>query len=135
MVAATSDGPLVKGDRLKGHYYCSQGRTELTLVIEDARADEIDAVFEFAFAGSATHKAAAGSYRMHGNLDRKSGALRLVAGDWIDQPEGHGTVDLSGVVATTGTQQSYKGSVIAPDRGSSCSTFLVTKGPPRIRGD
>lgn len=127
MAAATRDGPLASGDRLTGHYTCSQGRTELTLVIEEVRGDEVFAVFDFNYRGGTSgHAPAAGRYRMHGTLDRQSGELPLEADEWIDQPSGYVTVDLEGTLTTAGGTQTYKGRVKAP-RGSTCSTFYVTR--------
>ncbi|MBS2016450.1 MAG: hypothetical protein JST00_26430 [Deltaproteobacteria bacterium] len=123
-----SDGPLSRGDRLTGHYFCIQGRTELTLVIEDARGDEIEAIFEFVYRGGTPgHAPAEGSYRMHGTLDRRTGKLALEAGDWIAQPQNYATVDLEGTLSTdpSGTQ-TYRGRV-KPPGGVGCSTFHVTR--------
>lgn len=127
-IAATAgEGPLAAGDRLTGHYVCTQGRTDLTIAVEDVRGDDVFVVFEFAYDGRTPgHAAAAGSYRMHGRLDRRSGKLDLTADEWIDRPGGYVTVDLRGTLTTEGNTQTYKGAVKS-SLGSGCSTFHVSR--------
>jgi len=128
LAPAAGDAPFAAGDRLTGSYTCTQGRTELTLVIEDVRGDDVSVVFEFAYRGATPgHAAASGRYRMQGTLDRKTGKLDLEAGDWIEQPNGYVTVDLEGTIATDASGlQTYKGRVIPPP-GGGCTTFHVTR--------
>ena len=123
-LAANADGPLDRGDRLKGQYFCAQGRTELTLVIEDLDGDEVAAIFEFDYpGGGGTSAPASGSYRMHGSFDANSHALRLDGDRWIEQPDGYVMVGLVGTV-------SKSGSITGTVKGPGCSTFYVS-GPRR----
>lgn len=127
LAGATSDVPLASGDRFTGSYVCSQGRTELTLVIDDVRGDDVSVVFDFAYRGGTPgHAPASGRYRMHGTVDRRTGKLDLEAGEWIDQPNGYVTVDMEGTITTDRSGlQTYKGRILAT--GSSCTTFHVTR--------
>ena len=115
----TADAPFDRGDRFAGHYVCAQGRTELTLVIEDLDGTEVSAIFEFDYpGGGGTHAPASGSYRMHGSIDPRSGAVRLDPDRWIEQPDGYVMVGLVGQVSRTG---SISGTV----KGPGCSTFFL----------
>jgi hypothetical protein len=125
---ATSDTPFVRGDRYRGHYWCAQGRTELTLVIEDtddADGNGLEVIFEFDFPGSALYPAAVGSYRMRGTWDPRVRSLRLKGERWIDQPGGYLMVDLAGTVSASGA---ISGRVTGAPQ---CSTFTVTPDGPR----
>jgi hypothetical protein len=116
--------PFAPGDRYSGHYHCAQGRTEVTLVIEGVSDDAVDALFEFAFPGSATFDPAEGTYRMRGTFDPRQKALRLAGERWVDQPEGYTMSDLSGTVTRTGAIEGRL-------HGPGCTSFLVT--PERQR--
>jgi hypothetical protein len=122
---ASIGGPFERGDRLAGHYVCAQGRTELTLVIEDLEGSDVAAIFEFEYAGGGgAHAPASGSFRMHGSFDAATRALRLDGDRWLEQPDGYAMVSLVGTVATSG---SIEGTV----KGSGCSTFYVAA--PRVK--
>jgi hypothetical protein len=116
-----STGPFERGDRFKGHYFCAQGRTELTLVFEETDEDALNVVFEFHFPGSTTHPAADGSYRMHGAYDAKSRQLRLKGEQWIDRPTDYVMVDLAGTVNASGA---INGTLTGAPQ---CTAFSVTR--------
>jgi len=124
----TADAPFDRGDRFAGHYVCAQGRTELTLVIEDLDGTEVSAIFEFDYpGGGGTHAPASGSYRMHGSVDPRSGVVHLDPERWIEQPDGYVMVGLVGQVSRTG---SISGAV----KGPGCSTFYLdapARGPSK----
>ena len=124
----TADAPFDRGDRFAGHYVCAQGRTELTLVIEDLDGTEVSAIFEFDYpGGGGTHAPASGSYRMHGSFDPRSGAVHLDPDRWVEQPDGYVMVGLVGQVSRTG---SISGTV----KGPGCSTFYLdapARGAPK----
>lgn len=119
---ASTDAPFERGDRLTGHYVCAQGRTELTLVIEDVDGDEVGALFEFDYPGGGGANApASGSFRMRGSIDPASRAVRLEADRWIEQPDGYAMVGLVGSVSKSG---SMAGTV----KGPGCTSFYL-EGP------
>ena len=123
--APLADAPFDRGDRLGGHYVCAQGRTELTLVIEDLEGNDVSAIFEFDYpGGGGTHTPASGSFRMHGSFDSRTRALRLDGDRWIEQPDGYVMVGLVGTVSKSGT---IDGIV----KGPGCSTFYLDA--PRSR--
>ncbi len=132
MRAASSDAPFDRGDRLRGHYWCAQGRTELTLVIEDVQGEDVSAIFEFDYVGGGpgggTHDPASGSFRVHGAFDASAGTLRLDGDRWIDHPDGYMMVGLVGKVAKTG---SISGTV----KGPGCTTFYLDGGKRRKTAD
>jgi hypothetical protein len=123
---AASHAPFERGDRLSGHYVCAQGRTELTLVIEDLDGDDVSALFEFDYpGGGGSHAPAAGSFRMRGSVDHDSRALRLDGETWVERPEGYAMVGLVGTV-------SKSGSIAGTVKGPGCSTFYLD-GPRRAK--
>jgi len=125
VTTANGATPFVRGDRLSGHYMCSQGRTELTLVVEDVEGDDLSAIFEFDYpGGGGTSTPAGGSFRMHGSFDARSRALRLDGDRWLEQPDGYVMVGLVGTVSTSG---SISGTV----KGPGCTTFYLAG--PRAR--
>jgi hypothetical protein len=120
------EAPFERGDRLSGHYVCAQGRTELTLVIEDVRGEDVGALFEFDYpGGGGAHTPASGSFRMRGSVDAGSRALRLDGDRWVEQPDGYVMVGLEGKVSRSGA---VEGTV----RGPGCSTFFLD-GPKRAK--
>ena len=117
--ARRGDAPFERGDRFSGHYVCAQGRTELTLVIEDLVGTDVSAIFEFDYpGGGGSHAPASGSFRMHGSIDPGSGAMHLDGDRWIEQPDGYAMVSLLGTVSKTG---SISGTV----KGPGCSSFFL----------
>lgn len=114
----SSDVPWKRGQRLKGFYYCAQGKTNITLEIRDISGDDFDAVAEFAFPGGSRHPPARGAWRIRGSFEPSKRTVRLEADAWIDQPEGYVLADFSGKVEPDG---SIKGTV----EGDGCSTFVL----------
>lgn len=91
--SAAHDAPFDRGDRFAGHYVCAQGRTELTLVIEDLDGEDVSAIFEFDYPGGGGANApASGSFRMRGSFDASSRAIHLDGDRWIEQPDGYAMV-------------------------------------------
>jgi hypothetical protein len=123
-----NDGPLDRGDRLAGYYVCAQGRTELTLVIEDLAGTDVSAIFEFDYpGGGGGHAPASGSFRMHGSVDASTGALHLDGDRWLEQPDGYAMVSLLGTV-------SKSGSITGTVKGPGCSSFYLAP-PARLRSN
>jgi hypothetical protein len=123
--SAAPDAPFDRGDRFAGHYVCAQGRTELTLVIEDLDGDDVSAIFEFDYPGGGGANApASGSFRMHGSFDARSRAVHLDGDRWIEQPDGYAMVGLVGTI-------SKSGSIDGIVRGAGCSSFYLDA--PRTR--
>ena len=122
-----SDVPFHLGDRWSGTYTCRQGQTEMAIVFEDiARGDDgsvqVEATFEFRFAGSATYAASEGAARMSGKYEPASKRLRLVGEEWLEQPPGYALVNLVGTFGVRGTGSralTYSGTV----EGPGCTSF------------
>jgi hypothetical protein len=122
---AAPDAPFDRGDRFAGHYVCAQGRTELTLVIEDLDGDDVAAIFELDYpGGGGANVPASGSFRMHGSFDARSRALQLDGDRWIEQPDGYAMVGLVGTI-------SKSGSISGIVKGPGCSSFYLDA--PRSR--
>jgi len=131
MRLGSGDAPFERGDRLRGHYWCAQGRTELTLVIEDVDGEAVSGIFEFDYPGGGTTDPANGSFRVRGALDASTPSgptLRLDGVRWIEQPDGYMMVGLVGTVSKTG---SISGTV----KGAGCTTFYLDSGKRRRTAD
>lgn len=114
--------PFRVGDKLVGQYTCSQGRTELTLTIDEVGRgeDEIEVEATFEFHVNNSRASASGSFRTVGTYDARTRRMRLRGEEWLDQPPGYGFVGLNGVVNKTST--TYGGSV----DGTGCTSFSTT---------
>jgi hypothetical protein len=113
-----------------GQYGCAQGTTGLTLTVTQVRKSRVRALFHF-YADASEPSVPEGCFEMEGTYDSFSGYIELRGGNWIVQPEGYVTVDLTGEVSSGGGAMS--GSVIGP----SCGKFSlrhVAASSPRARG-
>lgn len=130
MRLGSGDAPFERGDRLRGHYWCAQGRTELTLVIEDVDGDAVSGIFEFDYPGGGTTDPANGSFRVRGAIESNPSArtVHLDGVGWIEQPDGYMMVGLVGTVSKTG---SISGTV----KGPGCTTFYLDSGKRRRTAD
>lgn len=124
--------PFRPGDRWIGKYTCRQGMSEMSIVFEDvSRASgggeddgsfNVEATFEFHFAGSSTYAASNGAARMRGRYDPKAKRLRLVGEEWLEQPPSYALVNLAGSVTSRGSGNRalvYSGTV----EGPGCTSF------------
>ena len=121
--------PFAIGDELKGFYTCAQGRTSMTLIVEDVHdEEEVSMIFDFDFKGSATSAAAQGRYRVRGRYHDDTRQMHLEPDVWIQEPPppAHYTmVSLVGRVSETGA---YSGTLSGAPQ---CTTFSVTPGPKK----
>jgi len=99
----------------KGHYFCLQGRTSLTLKINLAQKNA-DAIFEFV-----TDKNVKGSFNMSGSFDKDNKTIDLYGKDWIEQPGRFLVVDLKGTF--NDNFSTLSGSILT----DGCSTFEVSR--------
>jgi hypothetical protein len=107
-----------RGDRLEGHYWCAQGKTALTIVVDEVDSDGFDAVVAFDFAGAPGFAPAAGSFRTRGTLDERSGQVVFTPTEWIERPRNYVMVEYRGRRAKDGA---IAGTVVGPE----CTTFAV----------
>lgn len=99
-----------------GSYVCAQGKTGLTLTVED----QVLAEFEFyPLVGGAP--AAAGRFRMFWQVE--SGRITFRQNSWIDRPGSYVMVDL--VADLSADAMTMSGRVI----GTGCTTFTVSRNP------
>ena len=111
----------------EGTYTCSQGLTELRLIIEAKSTTDIDVVFLFS-AHPSNPNVPSGRFRMEGLLEVFDSPdipsmLELKATTWINRPGGYSTVDLLGDVSLS--ERRLTGSVYSDD--SICTTFDALK--------
>lgn len=103
-----------------GTYFCNQGLTNLNLEISQSSDGEIRAVFNF-YPHPSLPDMPTGSFHMRGSYIPATRELNLVAGQWINQPAGYNTVNLTGKLSEGG--QKFTGKV----GGHRCTTFALTK--------
>ena len=113
------NAPFQPGARYAGSYWCAQGKTKLTLTVDEVDGDVLTVIFAFDFAGGPGYAAAAGRYSMKGSFDQKGDRLVLHPLKWIEQPAGYTMVDLTGNVSRTGGINGTVG-------GPGCTTFQVS---------
>eukprot|EP00933_Yihiella_yeosuensis_P005550 TRINITY_DN110089_c0_g1_i1.p1 TRINITY_DN110089_c0_g1~~TRINITY_DN110089_c0_g1_i1.p1 ORF type:complete len:606 (+),score=125.18 TRINITY_DN110089_c0_g1_i1:213-1820(+) len=98
---------LLEGQSWKGHYFCTQGRTNLQLdIVEREIADGHEIVkADLTFTIENRKERVQGSYQVIGRLDPEGRSLKLdpIAGSWKDAsaPKNFVMVGLSGVISGT----------------------------------
>jgi endonuclease YncB( thermonuclease family) len=118
----------------KGSYECSQGKTSLTLKIDEVNGSEVGAEFNF---GPHPNNPGVpkGRFRLRGIFEQGEYGkrLRFDPSRWIQQPLGWGMVGMKGDLSLeNGT--TYKGKITSPR----CNGFSLTKSTPiqhRIRAE
>lgn len=114
-VVSNDDDALHRGERFTGQYWCAQGRTDMTLIVDDVDGPDVDVIFDFHHRETGV----AGSYHMRGSYDRRTRTLRLHGDRWISQPEGYIMIDLFGTMTRA---RSISGIVSGAPR---CTNFSV----------
>lgn len=106
----------------EGQYYCSQGPTQLTLVVLAPDYQGLQqAVFAFSPAVQNLN-VPSGEFLMAGRVEIvANGILNLKQSRWIRQPYGFEMVDLIGRVSADG--KTIQGKVIT----NGCTDFLITR--------
>jgi len=98
-IACRSEGPFRAGQTWIGKYICGQGPTDLTLKIVSAKRGKLEALFDFAHAGSETQAI----FKLSGRYDSKTRAVELEPEDWVgSHPPRWEMVGLSGTVSPDG---------------------------------
>lgn len=106
-----------------GRYVCAQGATGLALTIQRGEANAVTARFSF-YPLPENPQAEAGQFMMRGRVDAADpDRLHLVAGRWLQRPEGYVTVDLDGRFNSESGE--YRGRVGGPG----CSGFVLRRDP------
>lgn len=100
----------------RGSYSCGQGDTGLEVSLRPLGQGRLEGTLSF-FPLPANPGVPRGCYRITGQADA-TGGIELRGGQWVRQPPGYYTVDLSGRL---GADNSLSGQVI----GGSCSRFAL----------
>lgn len=109
-----------------GYYTCAQGKTGLTLSItHDLADDALESIFSF-FPHADNPEVPNGRFEMFGVYDSDSAGVTLTAGEWVEDPGGFATVDLSGRYDPN--TDSISGETI----GSGCTRFMVLRNAIEI---
>lgn len=116
--------PFAIGDELKGFYTCAQGRTPMTLTVEDVHEEEeITMIFDFDFKGSATSVAAQGRYRVRGRYHPDTRQMHLEPDVWLQEPAPPAQSTMVSLVGRVSETGAYSGTLSGAPR---CTTFSVT---------
>jgi hypothetical protein len=116
---ASPANPFSAGDAWMGTYVCSQGLTDLALVVESIDGNSVTARFDFDMFGSAIQ----GSYELTGTFDPTTREAQFTPGSWVSQPSltSVAAVGMDGYVDLSG--QTYAGNITGMD----CGAFSVTR--------
>jgi hypothetical protein len=106
-----------------GTYVCLQGRTGLTLTVEEPDGARVRATFHF-YADPGNPGVPTGCFSQTGRFDPATRRLTLAGGRWIVRPRDYETVGLAGTVDRAGTV--LAGRVTQAD---GCTTFRLERRP------
>ncbi len=101
MVLMLLAAPAVATEFWEGSYDCAQGRTGLTLTLEEATLEQVGspgqvaALFNF-YAVPENPRVPTGCFEMSGLLDRRTRLVDLRAGRWLLRPFTYVAVDMRG---------------------------------------
>lgn len=103
------------GQEWKGHYYCSQGRTALSLIIDSVAISDVKARFIFNY----NNGGAKGSYNLLSKNKLSDKYIVFEPVSWIDRPSNYGMVGLSGEMSNNG--RTFSGKITS----SGCGSFSL----------
>lgn len=106
-----------------GSYVCLQGRTGMTLTVEEPEAGRVRATFHF-YADPSNPGVPTGCFSQTGRFDPATRNLRLAGGRWIVRPRDYEMVGLSGALDRAGAVLSGR---ITQAEG--CTTFRLERRP------
>ena len=106
-----------------GTYVCLQGRTGLTLTIDEASPERARATFHF-YADASNPAVPSGCFSQTGRYDPVTRRLTLAGGRWIVRPRNYETVGLTGTMDAAG--QVLSGRVT---QAEGCTTFRLERRP------
>jgi len=108
--------PLSDGQIWTGYYYCSQGKTNLTLKITKVSQNTIYAYFDFNYSDGKAY----GKFLIEGKYYPKDRVLQFVPGKWVLNPFNFMAVGMSGNISNDGKY--YEGKITH----SSCGQFHLS---------
>ncbi|GIA08038.1 TPA: DUF1566 domain-containing protein [Vibrio cholerae] len=101
------------GQEWTGHYYCAQGKTALSVIIDSISDSDVNARFIFDY----NNGGAKGSYSLLGKSKRSDKYMDFEPVAWIERPSNYGMVGLSGQISSNG--RTFSGKITS----SSCGSF------------
>jgi hypothetical protein len=117
-------GPAAIGGTWTGTYTCLQGRTGLTLTIDEASPERVRATFHF-YADPSNPAVPSGCFSQTGRYDPASRRLTLAGGRWIVRPRDYETVGLTGTLDSAGAVLAGR-----VTQAEGCTTFRLERRPP-----
>ncbi|MBY0360965.1 MAG: hypothetical protein K2X45_03595 [Phreatobacter sp.] len=106
-----------------GTYTCLQGRTGLTLTIDEASPERVRATFHF-YADPSNPAVPSGCFSQTGRYDPATRRLTLAGGRWIVRPRDYETVGLTGTLDRVGAVLSGR-----VTQAEGCTTFRLERRP------
>jgi hypothetical protein len=119
-LAARAPGATPAGAQTRtwrGSYRCGQGDTGLEVTLRPVGEGRVEGILSF-FPLRANPGVPRGCYRVSGRADAATRSIELRGGQWLRQPPGYHTVDLSGRI---GADDGISGQVV----GGECSQFQL----------
>ena len=116
MVSCGNSIPFKEKQVWKGYYVCSQGETNLNLIIKEVVDNNIIAVFDFNYKDGQK----LGKFYVRGQYNIENRILKLWPGEWIFNPNNFTAVGMEGYVTPDGKK--YSGNITL----SSCREFVLT---------
>lgn len=117
-------GPAAITGTWTGTYTCLQGRTGLTLTIDEASPDQVRATFHF-YADPSNPGVPSGCFNQTGSYDPATRRLTLAGGRWIVRPRDYETVGLVGTLDSAGAVLAGR-----VTQAEGCTTFRLERRPP-----
>lgn len=120
--SALAEAPAM-GGTWRGSYDCAQGRTGLTLTIDQQDGAAFTGVFHF-YAIAENPSVPEGCFTISGQVS-DGGRVDVTGGTWLKRPAGYVLVDLKGQLTSDGSR--LPGVVTTPGQGKLCTSFRLSK--------
>ena len=101
--------PISKNQIWRGYYRCSQGKTNLDVIIHNVDNNNIKATFKFSGNGR-------GEFELYGKYNKETKELDFKPGRWLYNPNSYGTVGMKGYITN---KKIYRGII----NSSGCKEF------------
>lgn len=120
LMSQRSGGAMAATGTWRGTYTCGQGTTGVEVTLQQSAGEGLEGTFAF-FPTESNPGVARGCFRVTTPTDGADGSLQTRAGEWVRQPSGYVSVDLSGRLSGG---DSWSGQVIG---GAQCTGFELRR--------